>query len=295
MTACKANICLKAVARTLRFSLLAGAVCAAAMGAAEAQSLHPAEQQLIDTLSTALEPGSRTELRLGLGPVTTSAMGAGGKTKFYVLPLVFFNYSDIVDLDETELRVNLLSDSIFAGSQLSSSGFRAGPTLKVDFGRRAFASGVTGPGNVGTSVEVGAFASYSFGPARARVRVRQDIAAGHSGALAEFDIRTGIYKKDGLTIGVQLATSWASKRYMQSFFGVAPRQTNPAMAAYTPPAGFKDVRGGLVGEYNLTERWSLAASLQYAHKLGDALHSPIVAARGSSSRLNSGVFVLYTF
>ena len=173
-------------------------------------------------MGASLEPVSRTELRLGLGSVTTSGLGARGKTKIYALPLLFFNYRDIVDLDEAELRINLVSDGIFQGSALSSSGFRAGPTLKVEFGRRAFGSGVTGPGKVGTSVEIGGFASYSFGPARARVRVRQDIAAGHGGALAEFDIRSGLYRKNGLTIAVQLASSWASRRYMQSFFGVKP-------------------------------------------------------------------------
>jgi len=108
-------------------------------------------------------------------------------------------------------------------------------------------------------------------------------------------VRSGIYRQNEVTIAVQPAANWANRRYMQSFFGVMPSQAGPSMTAYAPDAAFKDVRGGIVGEYNLTQQWALATSLQYVRKVGAALHSPIVATRGSYARLNSGVFALYTF
>ncbi len=230
-----------------------------------------------------------------MGSVTSSRLGHGGHSKIYALPIIFYGYRDIVDLDEAELRINLLSDGLFEGSGLSSSGFSAGPNVKVDFGRRAFGSGVRGPGNVGTSVEVGGFASYRYGPARLRLRARHDVANGHGGTVAELDLRSGLYRNGGLGIAAQVGVSWADKRYMQSLFGVTPAQSTPTLAPYSPGADIKALRGSLSGEYKFSGGWSAAASVQFVRRVGDASRSPVVTARGSANRLNTGMFLLYTF
>jgi outer membrane scaffolding protein for murein synthesis (MipA/OmpV family) len=276
-------------------SFLAIVVAACGDYRATAQTLHPAEQQIIDTLDTETDKARGSVLRLGLGPVTTSRLGPGGRTSVYALPLIFYSYRDVINLDEAELRINMLSDWLFPGSGLSDSGFNAGPTVKVDFGRRPFGSGVHGAGNVGTSVEVGGFASYSFGPARIRARLRQDIGDGHNGAVAEIDLRSGLYRHNGFGISAQVGTTWADRQYMQSVFGVTPVQSTPSLAAYIPHGDFRDLRASVISEYKFAGGWSAAASVQYVRRRGDAAQSPIVSKNGSLNRLNTGVFLLYTF
>ncbi len=280
--------------RTFTSITFAAAVIFQSCGVAVAQPIYGPEQQIIDTLDNSLgQPASKdVELRLGAGPVATFALDNGGRRKVYGLPLVFFRYKDYLSIDETQARLNVVP----VDSSIGIAGFRAGPMVKVDFGRRAFASGVTGPGKVGTSIEVGGFVSYTVGVVRLRARVRHDVASGHNGSLAEFDFRTGLYRRGPFGLGLQVSTAWASKDYMQSFFGVTPAQAiGSHLPVYSPRPGFKDVRGSLTAEYKFSEHWSSATSVQYVRRIGDALHSPVVTLKGAADRINTGVFALYAF
>ncbi len=262
--------------------------------ALRAQVLKPSEEDIVDTLDVRMDqlPSDATELKIGLGPVVTSTLDGPGHQKVRPLPLVFFHYKDYVALDENELRLNVLPPD----SALAAAGVRLGPMAEVNFGSRTYSTGVSTPGRVGTSLEIGGFVSYSFGPARLRVRARQDVLDGHKGAIAEFDFRTGIYQHGGLTLAVGAMTTWGSRRYMDSFYGVSPAQSaHLSIPIYAPHSGLKDASASLIGEYILTGPWSLAASVQYVRQLGEALDSPIVMRRGSQDRINGGVFVLYKF
>lgn len=261
---------------------------------ARAQVLKPSEQDIVDTLDERMDqlPPDATEVKIGLGPVVTATLDDPGHQKIRPLPLIFFHYKEYLALDENELRLNVLA----ADSALASSGWRVGPMMEVNFGRRTYSANLSTPGRVNTSLEVGGFVSYSFGPARIRVRARQDVIAGHKGAIAEFDVRSGIYQNGGLTIGIGLMSTWASKRYMTSYYAVTPAQSAAStLAVFAPGAGFKDASVSLIGEYKFSDHWSMAASMQYVRLLGDAANSPITQRRGSEDRINSGVFALYKF
>jgi outer membrane scaffolding protein for murein synthesis (MipA/OmpV family) len=84
----------------------------------------------------------------------------------------------LVQVDNNRIRVNVFgSDSLFR-----SDNFKAGPLVKLDFGRDENDNpDLTGLGNVRTSIEFGLFASYTIGPTRLRIRGQQDMASGHSG------------------------------------------------------------------------------------------------------------------
>lgn len=262
---------------------------------AHAQVLKGAEQAIVDSLSIPMDqlPPDAAELKLGFGTVVTSNLDAPRRERIYPLPLIFFHYKEFVALDENELRANFFA----ADSTLGSSGLRAGPMLKVDFGRRPLgATSVTSPGRVGTSLELGGFVSYSLGPARLRLRVRRDVLSGHKGAIAEMDIRTGLYKGQHFSFGTELQSTWGSKTYMRSYFGVTPLQSaTSGLAVFTPGAGFKDVRFSVTGEYKFSQHWSSTFSLQYVHRIGEAENNPVVKSRGTAQRINSGIFVLYAF
>ena len=136
---------------------------------AEAQSINGLLTNVTDTISDLTDimlPGV-TNIRIGLGPVVTPAYEGSNDYKVRAAPLISLRYSDIVQVDNNNIRVNVLgSDSFF-----QSDDFKAGPLVRLDFGRDESDSiDLTGLGNVGTSVELGLFASYTVGPTRLRLR-----------------------------------------------------------------------------------------------------------------------------
>jgi outer membrane protein len=262
--------------------------------AAQAQPVQRSEQRLIDSLVTQLERVGEgpMELRLGFGPVLT--VPDSGKAKFHAfVPLLSFRYHDWFVVEETQMRADIVSND----SALGQAGFHGGPMLKVDFGRKRLNDSDTQKlGQVSTALEVGAYAVYAYGPARLRIRARQDVADGHGGAIVEVDLRSGLFRSGNFGLGGGILATWTSRKYMQSFFGVTPVESlETHLPVFNAHAGFKDVSVGLSGEYKLSSHWSAIASAQYIHLLSDADMSPIPRTRGLGGRTNMGVFALYTF
>jgi outer membrane protein len=262
--------------------------------AAHAQPVQRSEQRLIDSLVTQLEKVGEgpMELRLGFGPVLT--VPDTGKAKFHAfVPLVSFRYHDWFVVEETQMRADVVGND----SALGQAGFHGGPMLKVDFGRKRLNDADTQKlGQVSTSLEVGAYAVYAYGPARVRVRARQDVSDGHGGAIVEMDLRSGLFRSGNFGLGAGILATWTSRKYMQSFFGVTPAESlETHLPVFNAHAGFKDVSVGLSGEYKISRHWSTIASVQYVYLLNDAYMSPIPRTRGLGGRTNMGVFALYTF
>ncbi len=263
-------------------------------GLARADVLQHPTGEVVDTLDARMDQPlpKNSELKIGFGPVIKTALDSG-RNRFYPLPLIFYRYKEYLSIDEAEVRVNVFANE----SAAAKAGFRAGPMLNIDFGNRMpFTRGVKEAGKVGTSIEVGGFASYRYGPASVRVRARQDIFGGHGGTVVNLDLRSGFYRGHGVSLAAQVATTWGSQKYMQSNFGVTAAQAGPAgLPIYTPKAGFRDITPSLVGEYKFNDHWATTATVQFVRRIGDVGDSPIVDRRGTADRILSGVFVMYTF
>ncbi len=269
--------------------------CAALMPLpAQAQVIQRLEQRVLDTITNAFSEieAKDIDVRLGAGPVFT-APNSGKATLHPVVPLFSFHYKNWFQLDENQIVSNLIAPD----TEWAKEGFRAGPMMKVDFGRKRLnAQDVDRLGRVGTSVELGAFASWSYGPARARVRVRQDVADGHGGTVVELDVRSGLFRTGKLGVGVQLQAAWSSRSYMQAFYGVTPAQAREThLPVFTPGPGFRDLTPSIAAEYRFNRQWSAIGTVQYVHLLGDAAASPVPRTRGAGGRTNMGAFVVYAF
>ena len=109
----------------------------------------------ISDITDAVLPGV-TNIRVGLGPSIGPEYEGSDDYNVGIKPLISFNYRDLIQVDNNNLRVNILgSDSLFP-----SKNFKAGPLLKIDFGRNENDSpDLTGLGDVDTSIELGIFAS----------------------------------------------------------------------------------------------------------------------------------------
>jgi outer membrane scaffolding protein for murein synthesis (MipA/OmpV family) len=262
---------------------------------ASAQTFNRPVEELLDAIDIHIdEPDPHAiKLRLGIGGIVTTRLDASTNASAYPLPFVAFEYHDLLAVDDTQARLNLIPSN----SSLGQDGFRAGPMLRIDPGRGNFGqSGIHGLGRIPVSLEAGGFLSYKFGPALLRVRLRQDVTEGHNGATGEIDLRSGLYHSGAFGLGMQLETVWGSRSYMESFFGVTPVQAREArLSPYDLGAGFKDANATLFAEYKFSARWSAIGAVQYIRTLGAAGESPIVMSRGSTDRANVGLFVTYTF
>ncbi|MBT4740132.1 MAG: MipA/OmpV family protein [Rhodospirillaceae bacterium] len=262
---------------------------------AQAQSIDGLLSNVSDTigdLTDVVAPGV-TNIRIGLGPVFTPAYEGSDDYEIKAAPLISFRYLDLVQVDNNQIRVNVFgSDSLFR-----SEHFKAGPILKLDFGRDETDSpDLLGLGDVGTSLELGVFASYTAGPARARIRAQQDVLSGHSGMRIVGDLGVAVYRSDRLAVTGNLSATWTDSSYMSAFFSVTAAQAvTSGLTAFTATSGLKDISLAFGANYKVTESWAVVANAGYSKLLGDAKNSPIVSVQGSSSQFVGGVFAVYSF
>jgi outer membrane scaffolding protein for murein synthesis (MipA/OmpV family) len=94
-----------------------------------------------------------------------------------------------------------------------------------------------------------------------------------------------------LTTGI--GTNYATDDYMSAFFGVSAAQAaSSSLPQYNPSAGFKDVHIGAAAAIDLSDRWTLMLIGRYAHLIGDAADSPVVA---TESQFYGGAALTYKF
>ncbi len=248
--------------------------------------------EIISDVTDVIVPGV-TNIRIGLGPVITPAYEGSDDHKVKAAPLISFRYRDLIRVDNNQIKVNVFgSESLF-----NSENFKAGPILRLDSGRdESDSPDLLGLGDVGTSIELGLFASYTAGPVRARLRALHDIISGHSGIRVLGDLGVAIYRSDKVAVTGNLSTTWTDSSYMSAFFGVTAAQALASgLTAFTATSGLKDISLAFGANYQVTDKWALVANAGYSKLLSDAKNSPIVSVQGSSSQFVGGLFAVYSF
>ncbi len=273
---------------------------AAAMpGAVRAQNFEQFAGSITESFQDAIDllPRDVTSIRIGAGPAVLPVYMGDDRYKIRAVPVISFRYRDLFEIDNNELKITGLSKLVNAKASVGSGRLRFGPLVSVDFGRKEKRSNdLIGLGNVGTSIELGAFLGYSFGPVRASIRARHDVAGGHSGALAKGNLSLAIYRDKKLAIGSSLSTTWASSNYMNAYFGIdAGQSAASGLPAYRPGAGFRDVALGISTNYTISQHFSVISNVRYSRLLGGAKSSPLVQQRGSVNQVNFSTYVIYSF
>ena len=246
----------------------------------------------IGNLTDTLVPDGFTNFRVGVGAVMSPDFQGADSYDVGPFPLISFRFRDIVSVDNNKVRVHVLSRN----SLFDSDRFRAGPVIKLDFGRDVGDSAdLMGLSKVGFGVEMGGHVSYTWDSFRASVEIRQAVS-GHDGFLVDLGLNTAIFQSDQLSIGGGLQGTFASNSYMDSYFSItAAEATASGLAAFDAGSGIKDVGLGFAADYRITDHWSIISNLGYKRLLGDASDSPLVTDRGSSNQFSAGTFVVYTF
>ncbi len=287
---------------TLRASLavLMGALFAAAPARAQSFNLNDFATGMTDTLQSAIDllPQDITNIRLGLGPSISPHYEGDDKYDISVIPAVSLRWRNLVEVNNNEVRLIAFNKLFNAdGGNVAGGNLRVGPTVSIDFGRDEDRSpDLRGLGNVGTSMELGAFIAYTQGPMRLRARARHDIIDGHGGGTLRLDAAYTIFQAAPVALGVNATSTWATGNYMRSFFGVnAAQSAASGLPVYDPGAGFKDVGVEVNANYVFASQWAVVSNVGYKRLIGGAADSPLVRQRGSANQVTFQTFLVYSF
>lgn len=103
-----------------------------------------------------------------------------------------------------------------------------------------------------------------------------DILGREGGAQIGWGLGYGWAPWPAVRASVGVGATWADRRHMQTFFGIAPDVAlRTGRTAFTPGAGIMDVNAGAVLRVPLGPRWSLATGLTLSQLQGDAASSPL--------------------
>jgi outer membrane protein len=232
---------------------------------------------------------------LGIGVVSHATYEGSPNKRTNVLPLLSITYLDkyvgAFSLDQRGLSWGFFDKNDFRMSVLVSE----------DIGReskkRKIASIFTlgddrlkGMGDIQSTTEAGLAVGYGSFNLTARKAIGN---RGHGGSLVDLGLLLPIPVSDKLGVSVGISTTWASKEYMQAYFGVTQKQAAASrFKKFTPEAGCKSTDLSLGMEYAFNESMKFQATLNRSSLVGEAKKSPI-AEKKSSLTVMSGVS--YTF
>ena len=262
---------------------------------AQAQTFTRVFDDLGDAIKNTLtlRPQDVTNISLGVGPAVTPRFEGSREYQIRPVPVFSLRYRDVLrvtnnDIDFTAFDKVLGED----GGKLE-----LGPTVNFDFGRSEDDSRkLRGLGDVGFSTEIGGYIGYALGNTALRLEIGQDIVGGHKGALAELSATTTLLRGDRLGIGASAVLTWASAKYLNSFFGVTAAQAAASgLPRFRAGSTLKNAGANLNANYALTPHWTVVATLGYARLLGDAAASPLVRQRGAADQGHFSSFIMYTF
>ena len=227
-------------------------------------------------------------VRVGLGgQVIPKYVGADS---YEVAPLLDFDFARGANEFAFEAP-----DYSFGIPVFSTGGFSFGPAGNIATKRKE--SDVGAPvGNVKTTIEAGAFASYEVSKSfYLRAEALKGIG-GHKGVVgtlgADYVWRDG--DKYVFSVGPRLLLS--DSRYQRAYFGVTPATALASgLPVHRPSGGIHGIAMATGLSYQFNDRFGMFGYGRYERLVGDAADSPIVREFGSRNQLSGGLGLTYTF
>lgn len=188
-------------------------------------------------------------------------------------------------------------DEGFGFGIVGDEDFRIGPAFQIEHGRDE-EDAIPGIGDVGTTIEGGAFAELYVAPAlRLRGEVRKGFG-GHKGVVADIgaDVIFGT-PAEGLNFSIGPRLRLANARYVRAFFGVNPEQSAlTGLPVYNVDGGLHSAGALAFANYQFDRRWGIQGYARYDRLLGDAKNSPLVLSSvGSRDQYEVGIGLSFSF
>lgn len=188
-------------------------------------------------------------------------------------------------------------DEGFGPTLIDANGFRFGPAVKFQQGRDE-GDAIPGIGDVGGTIEAGAFAEAYLAPGfRMRGEVRKGFG-GHKGVVADVgaDLIMGS-TIDPLHFSIGPRVRFANARYVRAFYGVNPNQSAlSGLPVHGVNGGLHSAGALASAKYRFNNSWGIEAYSRYDRLLGDAADSPLVRSSvGSRNQFEAGIGLIYSF
>ena len=288
---------MRRVIRVKRQILLVGRVLAAALLLAGAPLRAQDNFSFIDVFNQAIDvvqdglSAITDELDSNIGLAMGGVPDYAGSDNYRVrvLPIIDIRHKDKWRLNGTKFTWNFRPDKKL----------KAGPLVNLKFGRKERRNtDLYGLGDIGTTVEVGAWLQYRGDYTVATLDYRTALGA-RQGSMGRLTVTQGLYKGEKFRVGTAARIKWLSGKAMQTNFGITEEQSAGSSfryPVYNASSGFSEASLSLFGIYDLDSKWSVAGLVQASHMLGNAHRSPIVSQGiGDAFQVISGVGIIYSF
>lgn len=230
-----------------------------------------------------------------LGPVfnVSPEYAGGAKEKFTVVPGFYLRYGR-VSISNASNFVTRRADDVFRGLGLDlkqNDQLRLNLALRLDNGRRATDSAeLNGLNNVERTIRARASATRQLGGGwKIAAGFTTDLLGRGGGQLVDLGLSHDRRLSPRTTWSASVGASWASARYMQSYYGVTPGESVASgYPVYTPGSGMRDASIGTGWRMEIDPQWVAFWGGSLARQLGPALNSPVVG-RANSWTLNGGI------
>ena len=119
---------------------------------------------------------------------------------------------------------------------------------------------------------------------------------GHSGQILDLGVDGIWHATKDLTFAAGPRLSFASAKYMDTYFGVtAAESVLTGLATYKPGGGYRGAGLGGTATWDLGNNWFVRADASWMHLSDAAASSPIVKADGSRDQFTVGLGAAYRF
>ena len=203
----------------------------------------------------------------------------------------------LIDIYRTEEGPSFETpDEGFGFGIVGSEKLRIGPTIQIQSGREE-EDAILGIGDVGTTIEGGAFLESFVSPSlRLRGEVRKGFG-GHKGVVGDVGADFIIGDLDDFQFSIGPRLRFANERYVRAFYGVNPAQSAlTGLPVYDVDGGIHSAGALAFANYKLNDRLRVEAYGRYDRLLGDAKDSPLVLSDvGSADHYEAGIGISYSF
>lgn len=239
---------------------------------------------------TGMTDSLSNSLAIGLGPGLSVRPDYLGSNSYQVRPTLLmearWRNRIYFSSREEELLLNLLGDGPQLGTRFSYWQGRDRDANPAVAALRNYSANPTG----------GLFFNYRQGPISTQIQVDRDLGGDRQGTTASLSVRYRAILSHDLRLRFGSYLTWADENYMDAMFGIRAFEANRSSLyddAYGTDAGLRDIRFDLLMDYSLSRNWNLIGRVDYAHLLGDAADSPMVAKEGSKHQFYTSIGAIY--
>jgi len=224
-----------------------------------------------------------------------------GSDDYTAVPLPFVRYTfrgsqRYIKLAGPELSINLLDDrNLYFGPLVRYYGSRD-DDVEDDVVKKM--------SEIKSGANAGVFITYEIKEADPRDKISftfkayGDVSGEYDGYLVDFDASYWRKVEERWDVFVGAGTTFADKKYMDTYFSVNSGNRGSATVAELPnydadSSAMRDVHAQIGTIHYYDKNWLFGGAFRYSALLGDAKDSPVTDSRGDSNQMAVALFAGY--